>query len=199
MTEPPKISIKITSNNDSSIYKVYNKSNGLKSVTIDGINRSLPNYGIISMSGSLNIIDSDGWLKVQSDNNILPDVTIDIYLDDILQYTFMAENEFTYTKQDKFVTINLVDKIESLQNKKTEYGMIFDNTNGYVMFVNLCSQFGLSCIMDDDTKEFLGNLIIGKTYIKSDTFWNILQEFVYGCRCIFYRKGGNYYIKRMEE
>lgn len=199
MTEPPKISVKIISNNNNSIYKIYNKSNGLKGVTIEGVNRSLPSYGIISMSGSLNIIDSDGWLKTQSDNDILPDVTIDIYLDNVLQYTFIAENEFTYTRQDRFVTINLVDKVQALQNKKTSYGMIFDNTNGYVMFITLCSQLGISCVMDDSTKDFLTNLVIGKTYIESDTFWNILQEFVYGCRCIFYRKGGSYYIKKMEE
>lgn len=195
----PKLSVVITSLSDPTISKEYNKANGLKSVTIDGVADSLPYYGIISMTGSIQIIDRDGWLKEQSDNNIFPDVSIDIYIDDILQFSFISESEIEYKRLDKTVTINLIDEIQSFQDNKIGFGSIYTDTNAYVAFSNICSQAGISCVMDENTAEYLKNIKIGKMYIENMTYWDAIQQFVYACRCIFYRRNDTYWLKKLEE
>lgn len=195
----PKLSVVITSLNSPTIKKEYNKANGLKNITIDGVSNTVPHYGIIPMAGSVQLIDKDDWIKTQSDNNILPDVSVDIYVDDVLQYSFISENEIEYKKLDKTVTINLIDQIELLQDQKRGFGSIYTDTNAYIVFSNLCFQMGISCIVDEDTTTLLKDIKIGKMYVGDTTYWDILQQFVYACRCIFYRKGGNYWLRKLEE
>lgn len=195
----PKLSVVITSLNDPTIKKEYNKANGLKNVTIDGVSDNLPYYGIISMTGSVQIIDKEGWLKTQSDNNIFPDISIDIYIDDILQFSFVSESEIEYKRLDKTVTINLIDKVQLFQDSKIGFGSIYTDTNAYVVFLNICSQIGISCVMDESTSTYLKNIKIGKMYIEDMTYWDILQQFVYACRCIFYKKNDTYWLRKLEE
>ena len=195
----PKLSIKISSIEDPTIFKIFTKSNGLKNVAIDGISGESPYYGIISKSGTVEIVDSDGWIKQQSDNNILPEIKIDLYVDKILHLSFISDNDIVYDKLTKKVTINLVDRITSLQNVKTKYGVLFENTTAYTIFLNICQQIGISCIMNEDTKEFLLNLKTKRLYVDINTGWNILQQFAYGSRCILYKKADVYYIKRVNE
>ena len=86
----PKLSVKITSMADPTITRTFNKATGLKKVSIDGGNNSIPYYGIVSRAGQVELIDMpykdeegeylDGWIKVQSDRNIFPDVSVDIYI-----------------------------------------------------------------------------------------------------------------------
>lgn len=195
----PKVSVVITSIDNPTITKTYNKANGLKSLRIDGVANTTPHYGITPMAGSVELIDKDGWLKTQSDNNVLPDVSINIYIDDVLQYSFISENEIQYKKLDRAVTINLIDQIQLLQNKKRGFGSVYTDTTAQVVFANLCSQMDISCIIDEDTLSYLKNIKIGKMYIEDMTYWDVLQQFVYACRCVFYKKGGNYWLKKLEE
>lgn len=200
----PKLSVTITALNlvgEETEFRThtYTKANGLKNITIDGVSNDLPYYGIISRGGNVNIIDIDGWLKVQSDDNVFPDVSIDICMDDTLLYSFISDSEITYMRQTNMVTINLVDKIESLQNKNIEYNMIYTNNNAYNVFIDICSIIGITCVINENTKEYTQNIRIRKMFIEKGKAWDIIQEYAYGLRCIFYRQGSNYYLKRVEE
>lgn len=199
MINKPKLSVVITSLNDPSITKTFTKANGLTNLSIDGISNTSPYYGIISRSGSVEIIDKDGWLKQQSDNNVFPDISIDIYIDDILQYSFISDGEIVYKRLTKTVTINLLDTINSLQNTKLEYNLIYTDTNAYQVFLNICAVANISCVVSADTKEYLTNLRISKMIVSADTIWNVINQFVYGTRSIFYKQGTQFFLKRMDE
>lgn len=195
----PKMTVIVTSAKDKTIFKEFNKANGLLSLDVSGLSNTVPYYGIISRSGTLTIIDKEGWLKEQSDNNILPDVTIDIFLNGVLQYSFSSNNDISYTKQDKKVTINLSDEITALQEKSIYSDMVFSDTDGLSLFSQVMNALGLKVVMDTNTRQYLSKIVIPEIVIKKDTYWNIIQSLSYGVRGIFYKFGNNYYIKRMEE
>ena len=201
----PKLSVKITSISDPTITKTYTKANGLRNLSIDGVSNTLPYYGIISRAGSVELIDmpdkenQNGWLKTQSDNNILPDVSIEVILNEIILFSFNSENDITYTIQDKKVTIELSDTIDSLQQKRYDNNLIISNTDGLVAFMEICSFLDISVKMDDYTKNYLKSIYIKEMPVVADSHWNIIEQFVYGVRAIFFKIGNSYYIKKMKE
>lgn len=195
----PKLSVKISSIANPSISKIFTKANGLRKVTIEGIKNQLPFYGIISRSGNLDIIDSEGWLKQLSDSNIMPDISIDVYVDDILHYTFISASDISYLKLTKQVKINLIDAIDSLQDKNIDFNMVFTDETLYSVFIQICSNIGIECFVDKDTTDYLGGIKVDTLFIEKGKAWNILQEFVYGARCIMYRKGSSYVLKKVVE
>ena len=196
---PPKASVKITAIDNSEITKTYTKTNGLKAFSVSGLSNNPPYYGIISRTGELEIIDADGWFKEQSDNNILPDVNIDIYIDGVLQFSFTADSEITYKRLNNVVKIKLLDSINFLQNKTLPYSLIYTNTNALTVFLNILTVAGITCNIDDETKSFLTNIGVSKVAIEPDSFWNVIQQFVYATRCLFYKTGESYILTRVKE
>lgn len=199
MIEKPKLSVKITSIVDPTITKTYTKANGLRGLTVDGVSNNIPYYGIISRAGSVELIDEEGWLREQSDENILPEVTIDVILNDVVVFSFISENDITYTKQDNKVTIQLTDILESLQDKKYENNLIFSETDGLTAFIDICAFLNLTVNMDDYTREYLKNIYIKEMPVVADSYWNIIEQFAYGVRAIFSQIGNVYFLKRMKE
>lgn len=232
MIDRPKLSVKITALNlvegETELRsKTYDKSNGLISLSVSGVSNDAPYYGIISRAGSIEIVDKpdiiendDGsttveyWLQKQSDDNILPDVNIDIFINNSLQYSFTSDNEISYTIQDRKVTIELSDEINSLQDREIGYDSVYENTNSLSILSDLTSIIGISVIADDDTTEYLKKVVIPtnilltdntfdpinpRLVIQNDTCWNIIQQFAYAVRAIFYKLGDSYHLTRMRE
>lgn len=237
MIDKPKLSVRITALNlvegETELRsKTYDKTNGLMSLTVSGVSNDAPHYGIISRAGTVEIVDKpeiieneDGsssveyWLEKQSNDNVLPDVAIDIFINGSLQYSFASENEITYTIQDRRVTIELSDEIQTLQDKSLGTNLIYENVNALTIWNDLVSIMQLPVIVDKDTTEFMQNIILptqvfltnnetpatstpvvnAKILINDDTYWNIIQQFAYGINAIFYKLGETYYLKRMRE
>lgn len=232
MIDRPKLSVKITALNlvegETELRsKTYDKSNGLISLSVSGVSNDAPYYGIISRAGSIEIVDKpdiiendDGsttveyWLQKQSDDNILPDVNIDIFINNSLQYSFTSDNEISYTIQDRKVTIELSDEINSLQDREIGYDSVYENINALSILSDLTSIIGISVIADDDTTEYLKKVVIPtnilltdntfdpinpRLVIQNDTCWNIIQQFAYAVRAIFYKLGDSYHLTRMRE
>lgn len=237
MIDKPKLSVKITALNlvegETELRsKTYDKTNGLMSLTVSGVSNDAPHYGIISRAGTVEIVDKpeiidneDGstnveyWLEKQSNDNVLPDVIIDIFINGSLQYSFTSENEISYTIQDRRVTIELTDEVEALQDRNLETDLIYENVNALTIWNDLVSIMQLPVIIDKNTTEYLQNVILptnilltndiqhlsgynrvnAKVLISADTYWNIIQQFTYGINAIFYKLGETYYLKRMRE
>lgn len=195
----PKLSITITSLDDNTITKTYTKANGLTSLTINGLSNELPYYGIISRTGTVEITDNEGWLKEQSDANVLPEIGIEVKIDGITLYEFVADNNISYSKLDKRVTINLIDTIQNLQDKKIDANLQYTNTTAYNIFIDMCSILGIEATINTATTNYLKNILIDKVIIEKDYMWNILTQFVYATRCLFYREGKSYILRRVEE
>lgn len=234
MIDKPKLSVRITALNlvegETELRsKTYDKSNGLMSLSVSGVSNDAPYYGIISRAGSIEIVDKpdiiendDGstsveyWLQKQSDDNVLPDVSIDIFINGSLQYSFTSNNEISYTIQDRKVTIELSDEINFLQDKEIGYDSVYENINALSILSDLTSMIGISVIVDDDTTEYLKKIVIPtniildqdfstfdpispRLIIQNDTCWNIMQQFAYAVRAIFYKLGDSYHLTRMRE
>lgn len=195
----PKLSITITSLEDSTITKTFSKANGLLSLTINGVSNELPYYGIISRTGTIEIVDTEGWLKEQSNNNVLPEIKIEIKLNNVTLYEFIADSKISYSRLDKKVTINLIDTIQSLQDKKIDANLQYTNTNAYNIFIDMCSILGIEATINTETTNYLKNILIDKVIIEKDYMWNILTQFVYATRCLFYKEGKSYVLRRVEE
>lgn len=233
MIDKPKLSVKITALNlvegETELRsKTYDKSNGLMSLSVSGVSNDTPYYGIISRAGTIKIVDKpniiqndDGsstieyWLEKQSNDNVLPDVSIDIFINDSLQYSFTSDNEISYTIQDRNVTIELSDEINSLQDKKMGFNLIYKDVNALTIFSDIISIFKLNVVIDNETKKIMENIflptnmlenptgewniITPQLIIQDDTQWNIINQFVYAINAIFYKFGDSYYLKRMRE
>lgn len=232
MIDKPKLSVKITALNlvegETELRsKTYDKSNGLISLSVSGVSNDAPYYGIISRAGSIEIVDKpdiiendDGsttieyWLQKQSDDNVLPDVNIDIFINNSLQYSFTSDNEISYTIQDRKVTIELSDEMNSLQDREIGYDSVYENINALSILSDLTSMMGITVIVDDDTTEYLKKIVIPtnilltdntfnpinpRLIIQNDTCWNIMQQFAYAIRAIFYKLGDSYHLTRMRE
>nr|DAE27599.1 MAG TPA: hypothetical protein [virus sp. cti5L29] len=199
MAQESKIAVTITSIDNPAITKTFNKANGLTSLSTSGLKNNPPSYDIVSKSGSVEIIDKDGWLREQSDNNIFPNVTIDIYIDEILHFSFLSDSEISYSRLDKKVHINLIDSINSLQNTKIEHNIVYTNTNAYEIFLNICSITKSRILVDVGTKVNLMAIQVPKTVVQKDTIWNVLKQFISGTRTFLDKHGEYYYLKRIEE
>lgn len=237
--DKPKVSVVITALNlvdgETELRsKTYDKTNGLISLSVDGISNDAPYYGVISRAGTVIIRDkpeiiedSEGntsigyWLQKQSDDNVLPDVSIGIYIDNCLQYSFESKNEISYTIQDRQVTINLSDSIEQFQDKNIGTDQVYSNTNAVAILNNIASIVGFPIRSDKNTTNYLNKIILPTnilltnnqypnptvfypttpiTIISSDTtYWDVFQQFAYAVRAIFFKLGTNYYFKRMKE
>ena len=195
----PKMSVRISSILNPNISKTFTKANGLRNVTVEGVKNQLPFYGIISRSGSVDIIDAEGWIKEQSESNVLPDISIDVFIDDMPYYTFVSSSDISYLKQTKEVKINLIDVIDSLQDKKIDYNMIFTNESVYSVFIQICSNVGIECFIDSDTANYLADIKVDTLFIEKGRAWDILQELVYGSQCIMYGKANAYVLKKVVE
>lgn len=232
MIDKPKVSVKITALNlvegETELRsKVYDKSNGLMSLSVSGLSEDSPSYGIISRAGTIEIVDKpeiieneDGstiieyWLEKQSNDNVLPDVSIDIFINNSLQYSFTSDNEISYTIQDRKVTIELIDRINSLQDSEMGTDFVYANVNALSILSDLTSIIGISVIIDDDTAEYLKKIVVPtnilltdntfdpinpRLIIQNNTYWEIIQQFAYAVRAIFYKLGDSYYLIRMRE
>lgn len=195
----PKLSVTITSLDDNTITKTFSKANGLKSLTINGVSNELPYYGIISRTGTIEIIDDEDWFKEQSDANVLPDVGIEINVDGVMLYEFVSDNNISYSKLDKKVTINLIDTIQSLQDKRINANLQYTNTHAYDVFIDMCSILDINIIVNASTTKYLQLIIIDKMVIEKDSMWNILNQFAYATRCLLYKEGKSYILRRVEE
>ena len=199
------MSVLITAINNPNISKEFNKANGLMSIDINGVSDSLPYYGIISRGGSLEIIDQPdtenpkGWFRTLADNNILPDIKIDVMINGVILFSFTAENDISIIEQDKKVTINLLDSVSTLQDMKLSNSIYYTDTNAYSLLVDVLSLYNIFVSTDIDTKKFLQNIILPKVVVSSDTVWDFVNNFCAGCRAIFFKRGDFYYLKIIGE
>nr|DAK86199.1 MAG TPA: hypothetical protein [Caudoviricetes sp.] len=199
------VSVLVTAINQPNISKEFNKANGLVSIDINGVSNSLPYYGIISKSGTLELIDQpdleypNGWFRTLSDDNILPDVKIDIRLNGVILYSFVSQNDISIIEQDKKVRINLLDSISALQDMKLTNSIYYTNTNAYSVFIDVLSLYNISVSIDMDTKEELQRIILPKVIVSSDSIWDFIENFCNGCRAIFLKRGDLYYLKILGE
>ena len=197
--DKPRLSVTITSLEDESITKTYSKVNGLKSLNISGVSNELPYYGIISRSGAIEIIDDEGWLKEQSDNNVLPEVKIIVSIDDVPRYEFVADSNIKFLMLDKKVSINLIDSIESLQDRSIAGDWQYKDTTALGILNDMSLFLGIEFSMNTETLNYLNAIKIGRVLVKKNKIWNILTEFLYGAQCVLYKEFGIYTIRRVRE
>ena len=91
---------------------------------------------------------------------------------------------------------------------------IYANVNALSILSDLTSIIGISVIVDDDTTEYLKKIVVPtnilltdntfnpinpRLIIQNNTYWEIIQQFAYAVRAIFYKLGDSYHLTRMRE
>lgn len=202
MQSKPTLSIRITGiyNNvgENNEGVTFNKSNGLKSLSIEWGQESSPYYGIVSKAGELHIIDEQNEIRKMSDNNILPDINVDIYLDEIVIASFIASNDISYNKLTKEVVINLTDRIEDLQDRAIKFEQYYENTNMYNVVMQIFKMLNVSVSIDSGTINFLKDIkVTTPIIVPSGTAWDIIDNLCKGTKCWFHRESSGYILEKV--
>lgn len=172
---------------------VFTRINGLNSVAVASVDETPPYYGIISYSGEIEINDRFGILKILSEKNLLPNMTINIYIQDIKRYTFTSNSNVNYIDKEAFIKIELLDEIQFLQSIKMTDKIYLQNINALELFNNLASKFPYQVTALDDVSKRLPDIKISKINIDNNDWWTIWESFCTGTRTIFYKDANNIY------
>lgn len=177
---------------------VFDKSNGLTFVSIEWGQEQSPYYGIISKSGELHIIDGEDKIKKMSDDNILPDINVDIYIDGIVVASFIASNDISYSKLTKEVTINLTDRIEDLQDRAIKFEQFYENSDMYTIADKIFKMLDISVSIDSGTINFLRDIkVTTPIVVPSGTAWDIIDNLAKGTKCWFHRENSGYILEKV--
>ena len=171
---------------------IFNRINGLNYVNISSTDEQSPHYGIISYSGEVEVNDRYGILKILSDLELLPNIVINIYIQNNKKYTFVSNNEVTYSDKDAIVYIELLDEIQFLQSLKNNK-LYFSNMNAFQLFNNLASLFPYQVSISDEVSKRISNINILKIVFDSDNWWNVWNSFCIGTKTFFYKDANNIY------
>lgn len=161
---------------------LFDYKSGLKNINIDSGSQTVPNYGILSYGGSIQILDDDSIIYNLSELNLFPNIDISILVDGLVRYEFSSNNEINYSESDRSVTISLRDKIEDLQNISTKRNLYFQNMSGMELFENLKTLLGQEIFIDEYIRNRLINIYISKAYIETASWWDILNSFCVGVK-----------------
>lgn len=166
---------------------VFNRGNGLNSVTFTSVDESVPYYGIVSYSGSLEINDKEGILKSLSDFGLLPNIQINVYINNIKVKTFTANNDISYSDKDALVSIELLDEIQFLQQINTGIDLYYKDLNAVSLFNSLAAKFPYQITLTSSANSKLLKINISQIFIEKNTWWEVWNSFCSGTKTLLYK------------
>lgn len=166
---------------------VFNRGNGLNSVTFTSVDESVPYYGVVSYSGSLEINDREGILKSLSDFGLLPNIQINVYINNIKVKTFTANNDISYSDKDALVSIELLDEIQFLQQINTGIDLYYKDLNAVRLFNNLAAKFPYQITLTSSANSKLLKINISQIFIEKNTWWEVWNSFCSGTKTLLYK------------
>ena len=166
---------------------VFNRGNGLNSVTFASVDESVPYYGVVSYSGSLEINDREGILKSLSDFGLLPNIQINVYINNIKVKTFTANNDISYSDKDALVSIELLDEIQFLQQINTGIDLYYKDLNAVRLFNNLAAKFPYQITLTSSASSKLLKINISQIFIEKNTWWEVWNSFCSGTKTLLYK------------
>lgn len=166
---------------------VFNRGNGLNSVTFASVDESVPYYGVVSYSGSLEINDREGLLKLLSDLGFLPNIQINVYINNIKVKTFTANNDISYSDKDALVSIELLDEIQFLQQINTGIDLYYKDLNAVSLFNSLAAKFPYQITLTSSANSKLLKINISQIFIEKNTWWEVWNSFCSGTKTLLYK------------
>lgn len=166
---------------------VFNRGNGLNSVTFTSVDESVPYYGVVSYSGSLEINDREGILKSLSDFGLLPNIQINVYINNIKVKTFTANNDISYSDKDALVSIELLDEIQFLQQINTGIDLYYKDLNAVSLFNSLAAKFPYQITLTSSANSKLLKINISQIFIEKNTWWEVWNSFCSGTKTLLYK------------
>lgn len=166
---------------------VFNRGNGLNSVTFTSVDESVPYYGVVSYSGSLEINDREGILKSLSDFGLLPNIQINVYINNIKVKTFTANNDISYSDKEALVSIELLDEIQFLQQINTGIDLYYKDLNAVSLFNSLAAKFPYQITLTSSANSKLLKINISQIFIEKNTWWEVWNSFCSGTKTLLYK------------
>lgn len=150
----------------------YQKGNGLDSVTLttQSTESETAEYGCISKSDSITLIDSDYSIQNLADRGfIVPNLPIKIAVNNLV-YTYFATGEWSVS--DKNVTVNVVDEIYNWSDYSFDFTEDVVGANILEMIKNAFSKIGISSdrlYYTADTENYLQSIIFNRWFPQETT------------------------------
>lgn len=166
---------------------VFDRGNGLNSVTFASIDENVPYYGVVSYSGNLEINDREGRLKLLSDLGFLPNIQINVYINNIKVKTFTANNDISYSDKDALVSIELLDEIQFLQQINTGIDLYYKDLNAVSLFNSLAAKFPYQITLTNSANSKLLKINISQIFIEKNTWWEVWNSFCVGTKTLLYK------------
>lgn len=161
----------------------YNRVSGLSqfSITNKDKNGATPEFGIISQSGSISIIDKRDRLFNLSRMGLLGESNVDIFIGNFRIGKFSTKTEWKYDNNSKVYTVELDDGLTKLQNIKQPTIIELSNISALSVYYTLVDITPVDFdSLDGNTKNFLSNITISKCIKEGDNMWNVWNEFCVG-------------------
>lgn len=161
----------------------YDRISGLSSFSLTNKdkNDASPEFGLISQSGSISIIDRRNRLFNLSRMGLLGESNVDIYIGNFRIGRFSTKTEWSYDNNSKIYSVELDDGLTKLQNIKQPFIIEMSNINALSLYNSLVEMTPVEFdTLDDKTEKFLSNIQISKCVKSDDNLWNIWNEFCVG-------------------
>lgn len=150
---------------------------------------TLPSWGIISNSGDISFVDTEGQIKVYAENGVLKsDTMVTISLNNTLSKKSQIvgvykTGKWNYDNNNRQVSVPIKDDLEEWQNIQIERIELFEKCS----FYDICELLKAKTPekfkfkeYDTQTKQILTETICAYPYLESASLWN---NFVKICKC----------------
>lgn len=161
----------------------YNRVSGLSqfSITNKDKNGATPEFGVISQSGSISIIDKRDRLFNLSRMGLLGESNVDIFIGNFRIGKFSTKTEWKYNNNSKIYTVELDDGLTKLQSVKLPNSIDISNTTAISLYYMLVDITPVEFAgLDDSTLKFLSDITIISCVKEDDNLWNVWNEFCVG-------------------
>lgn len=196
------LTAKLTLHNGTEIELNYGNSVSMEGNIFDRADTTLPSWGIISNSGKIKFIDSDGQIRSAIEKNLLKERTkIVLSVSNTVKGTksnigdYYAKN-WDYDNNNFNVTVDFGDELQNMQDIQAEPYVYDLTTEGYSITakdlydyiqaytVNIQAdtvnkRFNMATFeeLDSNTQAHLSAITIPIPYFEQTNLWNVWQNF----------------------
>lgn len=195
---------------DNTVYS-FDRVKGFKTASslIESMaDNSMPNYGIISNSGRLILIDKDEVLRTKlSTLSTDKGISLKLMLNDDCLGSFLVDPQIEYNVYTKEASISVRPFLEKLKDKKISFRLYTSRDyryayNAYTILTKLmeeASKIGFNFVFEEDLSKYLYSIEYGDVYIAEDSLWEQFSKVANSAQLlIFEDKNGNVRIQRLK-
>ena len=162
-------------------YLDLNKSwiDNVESLTQSTSDANSIQYGVLANSGSASLRDIDGELAEYVQDGIIDNsnVPVEIFVNGNKIQTHITKDS-DYIKQDKSLSLQFSNTLDTLQNLTFSGRQLSDSTNAYLLLKEILStlNYNIDTILDEKLKLHLQNIVIEYPYFNTSNYYDTINK-----------------------